>query len=203
MENNAYTPAQASAVAKLPLKAVQKLIDVRLIHPRRMRSGRETQRFLSPEQLVYLRLEAEGVRLLPLAERREVARIVVSKPEVHSIAVAGGPALVIEVEHARREVEQELNRLRRVQEMVVSDPEIMRGTPVFKGTRIPVELVAEMVAEGTTVEDILAGYPALGHEQVELASLYVTAFPRRGRPAQRPWAKKKPVRVTGQRRPAA
>lgn len=41
--------------------------------------------------------------------------------------------------------------------MVVSDPEIMRGTPVFKGTRIPVELVAEMIAQGATVEEILAG----------------------------------------------
>ena len=203
MMENSYTPAQASAVAKLPLKAIQKLIDVRLISPRRMRSGRETQRLLSPEQLVYLRLEAEGVRLLPLAARREVARAVVSKPEVHSISVAGGSALVIEVEHARREVEQELKRLRKVQEMVVTDPEIMRGTPVFKGTRIPVELVAEMAAECATVEDILAGYPTLRREHVELAPLYVAAFPRRGRPAQRPWAKKKPVRITRQRRAVA
>lgn len=203
MTADSYTPAQASAVAKLPLKAVQKLIDVRLIRPRRTRSGRGIQRLLSPEQLVYLRLEAEGVRLLPLAARREVARTVVSKPEVHSIAVAGGSALVIEVEHARREVEQELKRLRKVQAMVVSDPEIMRGEPVFKGTRVPVELVAEMSADGASVEEILTGYPSLGREQVELASLYVAAFPRRGRPAQRPWAKRKPLRVTRQRRAAA
>ncbi len=203
MTENSYTPAQASAVAKLPLKAVQKLIDVRLIRPRRMRSGRETQRLLSPEQLVYLRLEAEGVRLLPLAARREVARAVISGPEVHSIAVAGGSALVIEVNHARREVEQELKRLRKVQEIVVSDPEIMRGTPVFKGTRIPVELVAEMTAQGATVEEIRAGYPALSREQVELAPLYVAAFPRRGRPAQRPWAKNKPVGITRQHRAVA
>ena len=203
MTEDSYTPAQASAVAKLSLKAVQKLIDVRLIRPRRIRGGRETQRLLSSEQLVYLRLEAEGVRLLPLAARREVARAVISKPEVQSIAVAGGSALVIEVDHARREVEQELKRLRKVQAMVVSDPEIMRGTPIFKGTRIPVELVAEMAAEGVTAEEILAGYPALSREQVELAPLYLAAFPRRGRPAQRPWAKKKPVRITRQRRAVA
>lgn len=49
--------------------------------------------------------------------------------------------------------------LRKVQKMVVSDPEIMRGTPVFKGTRVPVELVVEMTALGATVEEILAGYP--------------------------------------------
>ena len=198
-----YTPAQASAVAKLPLKAVQKLIDVHLIRPRRMRSGSGTQRLLSSEQLIYLRLEAEGVRLLPLATRREVARTIVSKPGVNSIVVTGGSALVIEVKYARREVEQDLKRLRKIQEMVVSDPEVMRGAPVFKGTRIPVELVAEMAAQGATVEEVLAGYPALNREQVELAPLYVMAFPRRGRPAHRPWAKKKPVRVTRQRRAVA
>lgn len=88
MGESSYTPAQASAVAKLPLKAVQRLIDVRLIRPRRIRHGREIQRLLSLEQLVYLRLEAEGVCLLPLAARREVARTVASKPEMHSITVA-------------------------------------------------------------------------------------------------------------------
>ena len=88
------------------------------------------------------------------------------------IAVAACAALVVDVEHARREVEQELKRLRKAQEMVVSDPEVMRGTPVFKGTRIPVELVAEMAAEGASIEEILVGYPALSREQVELAVLY-------------------------------
>ncbi len=203
MKENSYTPAQASAVAKLPMKAIHKLIDGRLIRPRMMRRGREMQRLLSSEQVVYLRLEAEGVRLLPLATRREVARTIMSDPDVNTIVVSGGSALVIEVKNARREVEQELKRLRKVQRMVVSDPEIMHGTPVFQGTRVPVDLVAEMVAQGATTEDILEGYPALNREQVELAPLYMQAFPRRGRPAQRPWAKQKPVRITHQRRTVA
>lgn len=203
MAENTYTPAQASAVSGLPLKAVQKLIEGRIISPYKKRKGSEVQRLLSPEQLVYLRLEAEGVRLLPLGARREVARTFITDPGVDAIVVGGGSALVVEVKQARREVEQELKRLRKVQSLVVSDPEIMRGTPVFKGTRIPVELVADMVAQGAMIDEILAGYPALSQEQVELAPLYVAAFPRRGRPAHRPWAKKKPVRVTRQRRAVA
>lgn len=155
------------------------------------------------DQLVYLRLEAEGVRLLPLAARHEVARAVVSKPEMRSVTVAGGSALVIELEHTGQAVEQELKRLRKVQAMVIPDPEIMLGTPVFKGTRIPVELVAGMAARGTSIEEILAGYPALRREQVELAALYLAAFPRRGRPAQRPWATKKQRRIIRKRPSAA
>lgn len=200
MTENSYTLAQASLIAQLPLKSVQKLIDMGLIRPRRIRSGREIQRLLSPEQLLYLRLEADGVHLLPLAARREVAKTLASKPEVHSIVVTGSTALMVEVEHARQEVEQELKRLRKAQEMVVSNPEVMQGMPVFKGTRIPVGLVAEMASAGATVEEILVGYPALCREQLEAASLYVKAFPRRGRPVQRSLVKTMPIGIRRQRR---
>jgi uncharacterized protein (DUF433 family) len=195
MLQKSYTPAEASAVAKLSLKAVHKLIDGRLIHPQRSRNGNQTQRLLSAEHLVYLRLEAEGVRLLPLQSRREVARAIESAPGVDMVAVSGGSALMVQVKSARRDVERELRRLSRVEQMVVSDPEIMGGFPVYKGTRIPVDLVAAMTAQGASVEEILEGYPALNREQVELAPLYVAAFPRRGRPARHPWAKQKPIHV--------
>ena len=63
----------------------------------------------------------------------------------------------------------------------------MRGTPVFKGTRIPVDLVADMLAQGATAEEILEGYPTLNEERSPLRPLYMRAFPRRGRPSRRPW----------------
>jgi hypothetical protein len=72
----------------------------------------------------------------------------------------------------------------------------MRGAPAYRGTRIAVELVADMLSQGAKPEEILDGYPALDREKVELASLSMQAFPRRGCPAPRPWAKRKPIRVT-------
>ena len=196
MAEKSFTPAEASAIVKLPLKAVHKIIEGRIIRPRRSRHGNQVQRLLSPEQLVYLRLEAEGLRLLPMASRREVARAVESSPQADIVAVSGGSALIVQVKAARKEVERELKRLEKAENMALSDPEIMNGTPVYHGTRIPVELVAEMLSQGATVEEILSGYPALNREQVELANLYVAAFPRRGRPVRRPWADQKPIRVT-------
>lgn len=193
MTDKAYTPAEASAVVRLPLKTVHKVLDSRLIRPQRSRQGKHIQRLLSAEHLVYLRLEAEGVRLLPVATRREVAREIESAPNADFVALSGSSALVIQVKSARKDVARELKRLHKAQRMAVSDPEIMSGTPVYRGTRIPVDLVATMLAQGASAEEILEGYPALNHEQVELASLYVAAFPRRGRPARRPWAKQKPL----------
>jgi uncharacterized protein (DUF433 family) len=203
METLEYTPAQASAVANLPLPAVHKLIERRLIRPRRLRTGRSIQRMLSREQVLYLRLEAEGVSLLPIAARRAIAKKIESSPEIDTVVLTEGSALVIQVKSVRLELDSDLRKLERAKNMIVSDPDIMRGMPVYRGTRIPVELIADMLGQGTSPEEIIEGYPALDREKIELAPLYVQAFPRRGRPASRPWAKRKPLRVTQHRRSLA
>ena len=186
-----YTPAQAAAITGLPLAAVHKAIDSRLIRPRAARSGGTVRRLLSKEQLIYLQLEAEGLRLLPVGTRREIAESIRRSPKTENLPVANGTALLIEIGTARRAVESQLKQLARMEDLVVSDPEIMRGTPVFKGTRVPVDLVADMLAQGAAMEDILEGYPTLSKERIAMAPLYMRAFPRRGRPSRYPWQGKK------------
>lgn len=186
-----YTPAQAAAVAGLPLTAVHKAIDSRLIRPRAARSGATVRRLLSKEQLIYLQLEAEGLRLLPVRTRRGIAASIQRSPKIDSMAVGNGRVLFVECKAARRKVECQLKQLAHIEEMVVSEPKIMRGTPVFKGTRIPVDLVADMLAQGATADEILEGYPTLNNQKIAIAPLYMRAFPRRGRPSRRPWQGKK------------
>jgi uncharacterized protein (DUF433 family) len=89
-----------------------------------------------------------------------------------------------------------LRRLAEATRMVESDPEIMRATPVYRGTRIPVHAIADMLMQGATVAEILEGYPALTREKVELAPMYVKAFPSRGRPVTRSWARRPPRRLS-------
>src|SRR5690348_8397787 len=88
--------------------------------------------------------------------------------------------------------ESNSKELARLRQLVTSDPEIMRGAPVFKGTRIPVDLIADMLAQGATAEEILEGYPTLSKDKIAIAPLYMRAFPRRGRPSRRPWQGRKP-----------
>ena len=49
---------------------------------------------------------------------------------------------------------------------VVSDPEILRGKPRIKGTRIPVGLVLGYLAAGKTSVEIVAEFPDLTSEQI-------------------------------------
>jgi len=182
-----YTPAEAAAVTGLPLGAVHRAIDSRLIRPRSARSGATVRRLLSKEQLVFLQLEAEGLRFLPVSTRREIAEKLQKTPKIDFLPIGNGTALFVEFKTARRKVESQLKQLARTEQMVVRNPEIMRGTPVFKGTRIPVDLVADMLAQGATAEEILEGYPTLDEEKIAIVPLYMRAFPRRGRPRRYPW----------------
>jgi uncharacterized protein (DUF433 family) len=157
-----------------------------------VRSGATVRRLLTKEQLIFLQLEAEGLRILPLGTRREIAESLRKAPRSDRLPVGEGTALHIEIKPARRKVERQLKHLASMEDMVVSDPDIMRGTPVFKGSRIPVDLVADMLAQGATVDEILEGYPALSKERIAIAPLYMRAFPRRGRPGRLSWQGKTP-----------
>ena len=69
--------------------------------------------------------------------------------------------------------------------MVEEDPEILSGTPVIRGTRIPVYDVANLIEEKTPMDELKELYPRLSEEQFRLASLYAKARPLRGRPKRR------------------
>ncbi len=47
-----------------------------------------------------------------------------------------------------------------------SDPEIMGGTPVFTGTRVPVQNLLDYLEGGETIDEFLAGFPTVKREQV-------------------------------------
>ena len=46
------------------------------------------------------------------------------------------------------------------------DPEIMGGTPVFTGTRVPVQNLVDYLEGGESIEDFLAAFPTVKREQV-------------------------------------
>ncbi|QMV19710.1 DUF433 domain-containing protein [Granulicella sp. 5B5] len=75
-----------------------------------------------------------------------------------------------------------MDRLEEAREMVVEDPEILSGTPVIKGTRVPVHAIAASFEAGIPVDRILKSYPSVKEGQVELAAVYARAFPAPKRP---------------------
>jgi uncharacterized protein (DUF433 family) len=52
------------------------------------------------------------------------------------------------------------------QPLITSTPDILGGTPVFRGTRVPVQTLIEYLAGGQTIDDFLEGFPTVTREQV-------------------------------------
>ncbi|MBN8764071.1 MAG: DUF433 domain-containing protein, partial [Thiobacillus sp.] len=71
-----------------------------------------------------------------------------------------------------RTVEKE--RIMEWRDRIVSDPEILVGKPVIKGTRISVELIIGWLANGWTFEQLLESYPHITREDI-LAALAFAA----------------------------
>jgi uncharacterized protein (DUF433 family) len=54
-----------------------------------------------------------------------------------------------------------------MKEAVVSrNPEVMGGTPVFAGTRVPVQTLLDYLKGGESIDDFLEGFPSVTREQV-------------------------------------
>ena len=105
----------------------------------------------------------------------------------------------IDLRQPRREIAASMRDLRRARRMVVSDPEILGGDPVFRGTRVPVHMVAQLGAQGSSLADLIEGYPRLTAEMIRLAPIYANAYPLRGPRRKLPWSDQQPVR-RGRRR---
>jgi len=63
-------------------------------------------------------------------------------------------------------------------ERVLADPKIHHGDPCIRGTRIPVGMILGSLADGLSVEEILAEYPDLCLDDVEAALKVASEFRR-------------------------
>lgn len=52
------------------------------------------------------------------------------------------------------------------------DPRVCNGKPVIKGTRIPVSVILEQIAEGVSWDQLLSDYPELQREDIQAALIY-------------------------------
>ncbi len=57
-------------------------------------------------------------------------------------------------------------------DLIISNPKIMMGKPVIKGTRITVELILKKIASGETVNQILNEHPRLTLEAIQASCTF-------------------------------
>jgi len=61
-------------------------------------------------------------------------------------------------------------------ERIIIDPDVLVGKPTIRGTRLAVEFVIDLLAQGWPEEEILRNYPGLTHEDVQACLSYASAI---------------------------
>ena len=192
-DNALFTPTEAAFLTRLPLKAVNNAIDKKTVAAVVSERAGQSVRLLNRQALLSLTLERRLTdRFVPELRRQVFEALAASSSKILSL---DDGLLKIDLREPRRELAMSLRQLQRARHLVVSDPDILGGDPVFRGTRVPVHLIAAQVAKGEAEAALLAAYPRLTAEMIQLASIYSGAYPQRGRPRKQPWQDRPPARV--------
>jgi uncharacterized protein (DUF433 family) len=83
--------------------------------------------------------------------------------------------------------------------LIISNPEILGGKPVFKGTRVPVSNLIEYLESGYTINDFLEGFPTVKQKQVSqvlnLLSKHILQSAKIQNPSRRAFRRKTKITV--------
>jgi len=60
----------------------------------------------------------------------------------------------------------------RIEDRIITDPAILTGKPIIKGTRLAVEFIIELLANGWSDSQILGNYPGLTKEDISACLAY-------------------------------
>jgi len=197
-DNSLFTPAEAAVLTRLSIKAVNNAIDKNMV-PAVVRAGPgESGRFLDQRGLLALALEYRLANRFFPDLRRRLFDALVASPRKAMVSLDEG-LVTVDLQEPRRDLAASLRALRKARSLVVTDPEILGGEPVFRGTRVPVHAIAAMLEQGSTEAEILEAYPRITAEMVRLAPAYAQAYPIRGRPRSQPWRDRQPVQRSRER----
>ena len=181
---------EAAVVSRVALRDVNRVIDEGIL-PEGFFTL-DNGRYVLPTACTLIAFYFASARRLTSEER--LYAIKAAEPHLRNVRLSGLAGLLkedwivrdefltIDLAPFVRSTVERLDQLIAARNMVESSPDILSGTPVIRGTRVPVHDVAASVEAGHSTERILIGYPGLTVEKVELATIYAEANPARGRP---------------------
>ena len=135
------TTTEAAIAAGVTVAKINRVID-RKILPKKLYSVSES-RTVRKDACVWIAFYFETAEWLTAAARLKAIRDGLvhnhSWLELKDCRVEESRAVQVSLSHIWEDVDRRLNQLKEAQGMVIEDPDILRGMPVFKGTRIPVQ----------------------------------------------------------------
>jgi uncharacterized protein (DUF433 family) len=181
-----FTAAEAAFVLREPVRAVKKALDAGPVRPALLQRAGAPVRVIGWPDLFYLfAVRALREELTPKA-RGEFYEALQREPLERGREVRFG-RFRIAVADLIEEVERRTAELAKLADKVEFRDD---GEAVLKGSDVEVYRIAALLAGGLSVDQVLADYPSLSRDAVEVARAYAEAYPKPGRPYPRTTAKR-------------
>ncbi|WP_312518435.1 DUF433 domain-containing protein [Massilia sp.] len=174
-EQQAFTFTEAAYALGESVKAVTRLAEEHPDLVSKVVISSRGRRVLKTKDLIYMQAARELRDVLTPVGRRRLHEALLL-PGAHGEVSFEG--LKLPLAPIEEKVRQRIDVLDRLKESVEGDLE----DPLIKGTSIAVYRIAALLAGGATAGDVIADYPSLTPQQIELARDYALALPKKGRP---------------------
>lgn len=194
-----YSPAEISAVTGASVRAVYKAMGERL--PVGFSVRRDRQHHLTRWGAVCFVIDREMPKDVPVAVRRQLYATILERQSSASARHDSGIlSYVVDVKAVADRVDGDLARYRDAMGLIVEDESIQGGAATFRGTRILVHQIADLLAQGVGEAELREDYPRLTQAMMAAALVYARAHPRRGRPKAPVWRKDATASGVGKQR---
>jgi uncharacterized protein (DUF433 family) len=191
MVSKGFSLREAAAVAGIPESRIRTAIEKRSITPPSSRVGKSIRYEFDLNELLFIKLLTEFPFPLQKEDKDSLRQLVGKSSGSVGRWQMRGPDLLIQrgelsvsvhYHPLRKQLVQNANLYRKGVDRILSDPEILSGEPVFKGTRIPLEHIASLLRKGVGEAEIRDDYSALSDLDLAFASIHARMSPPPGRP---------------------
>jgi uncharacterized protein (DUF433 family) len=186
-----FSLREAAAIAEIPENTIRTAIEKRSIRPPSFRAGKSIRYEFDLNELLFIKLLTEFPFPLPKEDKDSLRRLVgkssgsIGRWEMRGsdlLMKKGELSLTVHFHRLREQLVQNVNLYCKGFDRIASDPEILNGEPVFKGTRIPLEHIAGLFRKRVNKTEVREDYPALSDLDLAFASIHARMSPPPGRP---------------------
>jgi uncharacterized protein (DUF433 family) len=190
-----FSVSEAAAIAEVSPETIRTALEKKSVAPSfKRKTGKAVRYEFSVGDVLLVKVLVEFPFALSKEDKHSLAKILShgsrtaarwSREGADLVYRSGDMQVFVECKAFRQKVARNLSTFRWGRRRIVSDPDVLGGELVFRGTRIPLQHVASLFRKGVAANEIAEDFPALSSRDLAYALLFSRLSEKPGRPRKR------------------
>ena len=187
-----FSVSEAAAIAEVSPETIRTALEKKSVAPSsKRRTGKVVRYQFSVGDVLFVKVLVEFPFALSKEDKQSLAKILSrgdrtaaswSREGADLVYRSGDIQVSVECKAFRQKVARNLSAFRWGRRRIVSNPDLLGGEPVFRGTRIPLQHVASLFRKGVPEKEIAEDFPAFSIRDLAYVRLFSRLSEKPGRP---------------------